>query len=211
MKGLINIIIRNGPYFVYVHTNKINGKKYVGITRQRIEDRWKRGSAYKGNPHFYNAINKYGWDGFDHKIFASNLTEDEAKNMEETLIRLQKLQNENFGYNITGGGDVPITHNEYVRKKISEKLKGEKHPCYGKHLSEETRRRISESEKGKKAPYVTEQRSIPVMCIETNEVYPSARVASEKLGIQRTAIVRAMKLEYMRAGGYHWKKYQQSV
>jgi predicted DNA-binding protein YlxM (UPF0122 family) len=33
---------------------------------------------------------------------------------------------------------------EKVRKKISEALKGEKHPFYNKHLSEEIRKKISE-------------------------------------------------------------------
>ena len=35
-------------------------------------------------------------------------------------------------------------------KRVSEKMKGENHPNYGKHLSEETKRKISEAQKGKK-------------------------------------------------------------
>ncbi len=37
-----------------------------------------------------------------------------------------------------------------TRKKMYEAKKGEKHPLYGKHHSEETRKKISESHKGKK-------------------------------------------------------------
>lgn len=36
-----------------------------------------------------------------------------------------------------------------VRKRISESLKGEKHPFYGKHHSEESKKKMSESRKGK--------------------------------------------------------------
>ena len=48
-------------------------------------------------------------------------------------------------------GKTGIYSEEY-QKKISESRKGEKHWCYGKHLSEETRHKISESKKGSKNP-----------------------------------------------------------
>ena len=48
---------------------------------------------------------------------------------------------------------------EETRRKMSESHKGEKNPFYGKHHSEETRRKISESHKGKKrAPFSEEHR-----------------------------------------------------
>ena len=77
-------------YCVYVHTNKSDGKKYVGITRQRPEDRWRGGGAYKYNPYFYSAIKKYGWDNFEHIIVENNLTEEAAKQTEISLIALYK-------------------------------------------------------------------------------------------------------------------------
>ena len=55
-------------YCVYVHTNKFNGKKYVGQTCQKPEVRFgKNGSGYVGSRVFYNAILKYGWDNFYHE------------------------------------------------------------------------------------------------------------------------------------------------
>ncbi|MBQ1986065.1 MAG: GIY-YIG nuclease family protein [Clostridia bacterium] len=70
-------------YSIYVHVNQINGKMYIGITRQHPEDRWQNGTGYAYNTHFSRAISKYGWDNFDHVIFASGLTEAEACNMEK--------------------------------------------------------------------------------------------------------------------------------
>ena len=50
-------------YTVYQHKNKINGKRYFGITSRKPEERWGyNGRNYKSSPHFYSAIQKYGWD-----------------------------------------------------------------------------------------------------------------------------------------------------
>ena len=59
---------------VYVYTNKVNGKKYVGQTCQPIEYRANNGRGYKRCVYFYRAIEKYGWDNFSCNILLENLT-----------------------------------------------------------------------------------------------------------------------------------------
>ena len=117
--------IHNGKWTVYVHINKINGKKYVGITSVKPKYRWGKGSGYKNQPKFYNAIQKYGWNNFEHIIVASNLTQEEANNFEILLI--EKLNSINFGYNVSNGG-----------KGLS-----------GFHLTQEQKNKISETHSGK--------------------------------------------------------------
>lgn len=112
---------------VYVHENKINGKKYVGITKQIPKYRWKKGGkgySSTDNSYFYNAIQKYGWDNFNHEIIASNLTKEEADNFERTLIKELELTNRDKGYNIQNGGCISGVHSDEVKQKLSRMKKG---------------------------------------------------------------------------------------
>lgn len=92
-------------YSVYVHTNKTNGKRYVGITRQDPPRRWQKGAGYAGT-YFGNAIRKYGWDGFAHDVLATGLTKESACEMEIRLIAEYKTADKKHGYNISKGGDT---------------------------------------------------------------------------------------------------------
>lgn len=90
---------------VYIHRNKNNGKRYVGITETDPAKRWLGGAGYHRNKHFYDAIKLYGWDAFEHEIVAVDLTRDEAQKMERELIAKYKTQDKRYGYNITDGGE----------------------------------------------------------------------------------------------------------
>jgi len=112
-------------YSVYIHTSP-SGKRYVGITSQKPERRWRSGEAYKTNRYFYNAIHKYGWDNIHHEIVSTNLTEQEAKTLEISLIAKHNTTNPDNGYNQTVGGDG-ITGYKFTneqRIKRSEKMSG---------------------------------------------------------------------------------------
>lgn len=153
-------MIEDKKWTVYMHTAP-NGKKYVGITSQKPESRWGHGSKYKKNKHFYNAIKKYGWDNFEHKILCSGLNVAQAGCIEQTFIRGLDLRNQANGYNNSIGGDkgaLGARHSQEARKRKSELMKeeyktGKRVPSMkGKHLSEETRRKLSEAFKGDNNP-----------------------------------------------------------
>ena len=90
-------------YYLYCHTNKINGKKYIGISVQKPSRRWRKdGEGYDGCPKFYKAIQKYGWDNFNHEILLKGLTQQEANEKEkEYIAKYNTIEN---GYNILVGG-----------------------------------------------------------------------------------------------------------
>ena len=165
--------IKNGSYCVYVHTNKINGKKYVGqtINGNRPNKRWDNGNGYKNSSVFYKAILKYGWDNFEHEVIANNLTEQEADNFEILLIDKLKTMDLNKGYNIESGGTKNKTMSDDTKKKISESHMGDKNPMYGislfgvkngmygKHHTEKTKQKLSEALSGKNNPNYGKQLS----------------------------------------------------
>lgn len=81
------MISNDKQWCVYIHTNKINNKKYIGITCQRPESRWGiNGEHYNGQEKFYNAIQEYGWDNFNHEIIETNLNKTTALAREAELI-----------------------------------------------------------------------------------------------------------------------------
>lgn len=101
---------------VYCHENKIDGKKYFGITKQEPERRWKYGKAYSENKYFTNAINKYGWNNFHHIIIFDNLSKEIACQIEIYLISKYNTINTNNGYNQASGGEYPSPTKETIRK-----------------------------------------------------------------------------------------------
>ncbi len=183
---------------MYIHINKINGKRYVGLTSQVPEQRWKNGEGYKGCTHFYHAIKKYGWDAFEHRIIASDLTKEEACNMEISLIKEYMTTNEAYGYNLDSGGQAG-KHSEETRRKLHDLF-------VGKMVTEETRQKIKESCKhrsrrshtketiekirqSKMGHEVTEETrkklrnafGKAVICVETGEVFSSITAAAKSI------------------------------
>ena len=119
-------------YYVYSHRNKINNKIYIGITKQNPTVRWGvDGKRYKDSPRFWNAIQKYGWDNFEHEILYENLSQSEAADKEQELIKKYRSNNEQFGYNMTSGGETHYIFTEEVREKLSQQKRGELNPQWG--------------------------------------------------------------------------------
>lgn len=94
-------------YCVYMHTLKIDERKYIGITKygNNPNRRWANGAGYYHSGHFYNAIKKYKWDGFKHEILFENLSKNQACLKEQALIKLFQTQDPKYGFNITEGGE----------------------------------------------------------------------------------------------------------
>lgn len=147
-------------YCVYIHTSP-DGKKYVGITKQNTEKRWRRGLGYRRNKHFFCAILMYGWENFEHEVYAENLTQENAEELEQFLIAKHRSKDRRYGYNHTDGGDGTqgCFPSAEARAKMSQSRMGEKNYLFGKHLSEDTKSKMSEWRK----EYCKDQKIIQMM------------------------------------------------
>lgn len=93
---------------IYKITNKINGKCYIGQTRdfknrirKHIKDsKWDKKSHYP----LYRAINKYGWDNFDIDIIDDCFDLDDMNKKEEFWIKKYNSTISKYGYNVQAGG-----------------------------------------------------------------------------------------------------------
>lgn len=94
----------SNTYSVYKHTNKINGKVYIGITVNEPEVRWGKNGRNYERQIFGKAIQKYGWDNFEHEVLFTNLSRKEANDKEVELISFYHATNREFGYNVALGG-----------------------------------------------------------------------------------------------------------
>lgn len=197
-------------WIVYVHLNKTNGKRYVGITsKPKPEHRWMEGRGYKENTHFYAAVQKYGWDGFEHIILETGLDAESAKEKEKELIRLWSTQNRLYGYNMTSGGDgTPNYHpSAETRAKLSKARMRE-------NLSPETLQRRSDGLRGRKfsdahKKKIGDGNSKAINMYSKDgtllRTFRAARDAEVELGISHSHISQCCHGYRKSSGGYLWQ------
>lgn len=112
-------------YIVYKHTAP-NNKVYIGISGFDPQYRWLNGRGYKHQSVFFNAIIKYGWINIKHEILFSELTEEEALDKEEELIKQYQSYDRRYGYNVATRGAIVHTkeNNKQLKVKECNNLKG---------------------------------------------------------------------------------------
>lgn len=150
---------------------------YIGITGRDPKTRWSKG--YKHSVKIDRAIRKYGWDGFDHTVLVSNLTKEQAEEIEENLIHDLQTQDDRYGYNIQNGGNAP-------------------------KMTDETKRKISDANKGHGYRGGGSPKRM-VLCVETGVVFESCGDAARWCGSNSSHISNACRGNFEKTKGYHWK------
>ena len=194
-------------YCIYMHRNKVNNKLYIGQTNNP-KKRWYP-SNYAHNQYFYAAIQKYGWDNFEHIILLEHLTLEEANQKEVEFIALYNTTNRTYGYNIALGGNnktlsletrqkMSINHRDVKGKNnyfYGKHFTGEKHPFYGKHHTEHSKEKISINRKGKGGRMV--------LCINTQEQFLTIAEAATWCGLKSGAHIGACCRGERKSAGKH--------
>lgn len=203
---------------VYCHTNKINGKKYIGQTANgdNPNRRWNNGNGYKSNNYFWSAIQKYGWENFEHEIIKIGLSQDEANYWEKYYIKEYNTMDSDYGYNLNSGGNNAVPNKE-TRKMMSNSKKENwkdveyrqrmvesrynflsTHPDYTSELSKTIKKLYEDPEYKEKIKIARKNKGVlfgrdspvsrPVYCFELDETFWGAKEASDKYGILRSSI-----------------------
>jgi len=113
-------------YVIYLITNLVNNKKYVGQTKQgRAERRWQEHFVYTVNDSkvLHNAIRKYGAENFEFKLIETDILEELIDEREQYYIKYYNTFYLNGqGYNMTEGGQGihGYMHTEETKQRIKE-------------------------------------------------------------------------------------------
>lgn len=149
-------------YIIYLLTNKVNSKFYVGVTNNYKKRMREHKGTYNNYP-ISKAIKKHGWNNFVSHILLETADAEYAYRFAETsFIQQYHSNNPEKGYNLTSGGQgtlgyspTPETRQKMREKKLGRKLTPEHIKNISESnknhiVSEDTRQKISKANKGKK-------------------------------------------------------------
>lgn len=154
------------------------------------ETRIKLSKAHKGK--------NYGQFGENHPMYGKQHSEKTKEKMRENHKGFLNKQ-----------------HTEETKKKMSESHKGDKCYNYGKHLSEETKEKLSKAFAKENNPMWCKGKK--VICIETQEIFPSLGEAERRTGINISRISECCRGIRKSAGKskdgekLHWKYIKEDI
>ncbi len=197
---------------IYKITNCLNQKIYVGCTSKSIKQRFNQhvASSRRLNYGISRAISKYG-------------AETAQQMYDKETYWIEKLGSFHYGYNMTKGGlgspgkvhsqqskerlrssQLGRNHSEESKRKMSEAQKG-------KVFSEEHKRKLSNVAKSRTFSKETRQKmsdamKVPIMCIETGQVFNSIKEACETLDLHSPGVRAVMNGKQEKTKGLTFKK-----
>ena len=223
---------------IYCIENLLNNKKYIGqsinIKQRWYKHVYELKSGHHDNDYLQKSWNKYGEENF--KFYILEYCDKKFLDEREIYyIDFHNTMNRDYGYNLKSGGQssnyvcdevkekISMSNkksyqnsnlrqirsvdalNQWAKPEIKQKIMGENNGMYGKHHTEETRKKISEKKIGKPS---SKRNTIPVFCIELNQVFKDAVTACKELGLNKSntgSLLEACRGKRKTCGGYHWK------
>lgn len=129
-------------YEVYLLTNHVSGKQYVGKTVLSARHRCIDHSYARSASHALNhAIKKYGWNSFSVQVLYQGVDNREICAVERAAITVHNTFKPN-GYNLTVGGEGSEGHrlSEEHKRKLGDIWRGKKLPAEHRAKMSATRR-----------------------------------------------------------------------
>lgn len=217
-------------YYIYLVTDKTNGKHYVGQTCDPKSRKWQHESNRKEDDClFHRALESHGHENFIWEIICKTTTKVMANALEKMFIQVYNSYKPN-GYNMTKGGDggsmwnarpvVCLTLNgKFVKRydsageaqridgfwnsNVLESCKNENLTCLGYMFMFEDEYQKYGARKYKKNRAYNVRKII--QCDQEGnfiEAFDSVVDAAEKTGVRRSTISANLIGTYKHAGGY---------
>ena len=200
---------------VYLATNTVNGKVYVGKTvrtlshakarhHQRAKFIWKYGVYSR----FYTALRKYGFEAFEWRVIYEGLSDSDIQAHERLFIAQFNSTDKKHGYNMTPGGDggagktLSETHIQKLRAYFAGENNpqhgktGPDHPAFGHRHNEQTKQRISAAHKGKVVLAETRKK-----LSETRKAMFADQVSQRRIQLEADRIKRRAEMQRRVAAG----------
>jgi group I intron endonuclease len=141
--------------YVYITTNLVNGKMYIG---QKKSTKFLNEKYLGSGSLLRKAINKYGKENFKVEMICECFSKEELDEKEIYYISLYDAVNNCNFYNLTKGGESGLGgpkfkghhHTDESKNKISESSSGENNGFYGKHHTDATKLKMREKAKYRK-------------------------------------------------------------
>lgn len=138
--------------YVYLTTNLVNGKRYIGqhqYNKPYVDPKYLGSGTL-----FTEAVNEYGKENFIVEVLDWAENPQELDYLERCYIACYGAVRSKDFYNIAQGGDLRagLTEEEKAqwRQKISEAQKGPKNHQWGKAISDDVKEKIRQSTLGSK-------------------------------------------------------------
>ncbi len=195
--------------FVYMTTNLINGKKYIG--QRKYYNGWEK---YLGSGvNIKKDIKQYGRNNFTRVILCECKNKEELNYKEEYFINKYNAVASDMFYNIsataTGGYDVIAGKSEAEKRMIADKISERNkidNPMWREDVKDIFRKRMS----GKNNPMYGKDRSdisgsnskvaVRVVCITTGKEFDTRQQASEYYKCSATSISTNCRFRLKSAG-----------
>jgi len=189
-------------HYIYITTNKINNKKYIG----RCSDRSSWNSGYLGSGKWFKlSIKKYGKENFERSTL-----EEIYGDLKEAIIAEEKWilhydakNNENF-YNLSencGGFDKGDSHSEATKKLISERTSKAMKSWGRDHY-------VNRNQSGTGRTPHNKGKKFKKGSSAYDKVYGKRRKSSLKPNAKRVKEIKQSWKEYLESGGTSARAFQ---
>ena len=139
-------------FTIYYHKSPEN-KYYIGQTCQELERRWKSGKGYTSTK-FSLAIEKFGWDNFEHGVLEEHIPQEKIDEVEAYYIELFDAVDNGYNtykQNYSGYHFSDLWSNNDIKQSMVKKLIEQRNTQEYHEAQSQRMKKLWETEKYRKS------------------------------------------------------------